>query len=100
MFVAFARPPTALTMTSLRAGPDGSLVVRIANPTQDEAVATLRFARQIASARSVDLREGEPDLGHIGLDVVRTAAPLDADGDAATVRLQPYEIGTWLVRLA
>jgi len=39
-------------------------------------------------------------LGNTGLDVVRTAAPLDVAGPTATVRLQPYEIGTWLVRLA
>ena len=44
--------------------------------------------------------EGEPGLGNTGLDVVRTAAPLDVAGPTATVRLQPYEIGTWLVRLA
>jgi len=75
-------------------------VVRVANPHQAAQRGTLRFWRDIADARTVDLREGEPGLGNTGLDVVRTAAPLDVAGPTATVRLQPYEIGTWLVRLA
>ena len=99
-FVSFAEPNTPLVLSSLRAAPDRSLVVRIANPHQTAQQGTFRFWRDIADARTVDLREGEPGLGNTGLDVVRTAAPLDVAGPTATVRLQPYEIGTWLVRLA
>ena len=87
-------------LSSLRAAPDRSLVVRVANPHQTAQQGTLRFWRDISDARTVDLREAEPALGNTGLDVVRTAAPLDVAGPTATVRLQPYEIGTWLVRLA
>jgi len=32
--------------------------------------------------------------------VIRTAAPAEVEGAVMTVRLQPYEIGTWLVDLA
>jgi hypothetical protein len=47
----------------------------------------------------VDLREGETNLGNTGLDVIRTAAPLETEGDLARVRLQPFEVGSWLVQL-
>jgi 2-O-(6-phospho-alpha-D-mannosyl)-D-glycerate hydrolase len=98
-FVSFVESASPLVMTALRAGPEGALVVRIANPQREEAKGALRFDRTIRASHSVDLREGDLGLGNTGLDVVRTAAPLDVDGDLANVRLQPYEIGTWLVQL-
>ena len=48
----------------------------------------------------MDLREGDLELGNTGLDIVRTAAPPDVVDGAVLVRLAPYEIGTYLVRLA
>jgi hypothetical protein len=58
------------------------------------------FPRAIVDARPADLREGEVDLGNTGLDVIRTAAPLLFDGNVASGALEPFEIGTWLVRMA
>ncbi|HKC90839.1 MAG TPA: phosphatase PAP2 family protein [Candidatus Limnocylindria bacterium] len=98
-YLAFVEEGTPLVLSALRAGADGALVVRIANPQREEVSGTLRFDRAIRDSRSVDLREGDLRLGNTGLDVIRTAAPLDVDGDLARVRLQPYEIGTWIVRL-
>ena len=60
----------------------------------------LLFDRAIRASRPVDLREGDLRLGNTGLDVIRTAAPLEVDGDLARVRLQPYEIGSWVVQLS
>jgi membrane-associated phospholipid phosphatase len=99
-FVSFVDPSTPLVLSALRAGPDGALVLRIANPQREEASGALRFDRAVRASRSVDLREGDTSLGNTGLDVIRTAAPLDVDGDVARMRLQPYEIGTWVVQLA
>jgi membrane-associated phospholipid phosphatase len=99
-FIYFVDPETPLVLTALRAGPDGSLVLRVANPQREEVSGELLFDRAIRASRSVDLREGDLRLGNTGLDVIRTAAPLDIDGDLARVRLQPYEIGTWIVQLA
>jgi alpha-mannosidase len=99
-FVYFVDPATPLVMTALRAGPDGSLLLRLANPHREEASGELLFDRAIRASRPVDLREGDVGLGNTGLDVIRTAAPLAIDGDLARVRLQPYEIGTWVVQLA
>jgi len=99
-FVYFVDLATPLVLTALRAGPDGSLVVRLVNPHREEAIGELLFDRAIRASRSVDLREGDLGLGNTGLDVIRTAAPLDVDGDLARVRLQPFEIGTWLVQLS
>ena len=98
--VSFVDPATPLFMSALRAGPDGALVVRLLNPQREEASGTLRFDRAIRASRPVDLREGDLRLGNTGLDVIRTAAPLDVDGDLARAQLQPYEIGTWIVQLA
>jgi membrane-associated phospholipid phosphatase len=98
--VAFADPATPLVLTALRAGPDGALVVRLANPRREEAVGTLRFERAVRASRPVDLREGDLTLGNTGLDVIRTAAPLEVEGEVAHARLQAYEIGTWLVYLS
>ncbi len=99
-FVYFVDPATSLVLTALRAGPDGSLVLRLANPHREEVSGELLFDRPIRASRPVDLREGDIGLGNTGLDVIRTAAPLDVDGDLARAHLQPYEIGTWLVQLA
>jgi membrane-associated phospholipid phosphatase len=99
-FVSFVEPTTPLVLSALRAGPDGSLVVRLANPQREEAIGTLRFDRAIRASHPVDLREGDLRLGNTGLDVIRTAAPLDVYGDLARAQLQPYEIGTWIVQLA
>ena len=99
-FVYFVDPATPLVLTALRAGPDGSLVLRLANPHREEASGELLFHRTIRASRPVDLREGDLGLGNTGLDVIRTAAPLDLDGDLARATLQPYEIGTWVVQLA
>ena len=98
--LAFADAKAPVVLTALRAAADGSLVMRLANPRAGVATAALRFARPIRDSRALDLREGEDDLGRTGLDVVRTAAPLEIAGDVATARLQPFEIGTWAVRLA
>jgi alpha-mannosidase len=86
--------------SALRAGPGGAIVARLFNPTRESASATLRFARQALDARAVDLREGELALGNTGLDSVRTASPPDVVDGAVFIRLAPYEIGTYLVRLA
>ena len=98
--ISFVDPVTPLVMTALRAGPDGTLVVRIANPQREEVSGAIRFDRTIRSSRPVDLREGDAGLGNTGLDVIRTAAPLNVVGDIAQAHLAPYEIGTWIVQLA
>jgi hypothetical protein len=98
--VSFADPATPLVLSALRAGPEGALVVRVSNPRRDQASGTLRFERPIRASRPVDLREGDLGLGNTGLDLIRTAAPLDVDGALARAQLQPYEIGTWIVQLA
>src|SRR5207245_5405550 len=91
---SFVDPTTPIALSSRRAEADGAFVLRLANPQREEATATLRFARSIRASRPVDLREGETSLGNTGLDVIRTAAPLEVDGDVARARLQPFEIGT------
>jgi membrane-associated phospholipid phosphatase len=84
--------------STLRAGPNGAIVVRLFNPSREPASATLRFARPALDARAVDLREGDLTLGNTGLDIVRTATPPDVDSGAVAIRLAPYEIGTYLIR--
>ncbi|HEY8861657.1 MAG TPA: hypothetical protein VIN37_06175, partial [Candidatus Limnocylindria bacterium] len=59
------------------------------------ARATLRFARPVREARPLDLREGDLALGNTGLDIVRTAAPLELDDGSARATLEAFEIGTW-----
>ena len=90
----------AVQPSALRAGPDGAIVARVFNASRDVASATLRFDRHALEARAVDLREGDLALGNTGLDIVRTAAPPDVTEGAVLIRLAPYEIGTYLVRLA
>jgi len=83
-------------LTALRSGPDGRLVMRLASLSNEPASVTVRAHRAIAAASAVDLREGWGDVGNTGLDVIRTAAPLEIHADgSATARLQPFEIGTW-----
>ena len=91
---------TSVQLSSLRAAPDGGVLVRLVNPGRDTATATLRFDRPIATARTVDLREGDESLGNTGLDVIRTSGPLELEGGAAIATLAPYEIGSWLITLA
>ncbi len=90
----------AVQPSALRAGPDGAILARVFNPSREPASATLRFARPALEVRAVDLREGDLALGNTGLDIVRTAAPADVVGGIVAIRLAPYEIGTYLVRLA
>jgi alpha-mannosidase len=99
-FVYFVDPATPLVLTALRAGPDGSIVLRLANPHREEVSGEMLFERPIRASRPVDLREGDLGLGNTGLDVIRTAAPLRVEADLAWVTLQPYEIGTWIVQLS
>ncbi|HEY6959981.1 MAG TPA: phosphatase PAP2 family protein [Candidatus Limnocylindria bacterium] len=87
-------------LSALRAGPDGTLVVRVFAPRGEDARTTIRFARPVREARAVDLREGDTGLGNTGFDVIRTAAPPDIVDGALQVTLKPYEIGTYLVTLA
>jgi len=90
----------AVALSALRSGPDDSVIVRLVNLGASPAAAELRFARAVQAARSVDLREGDVALGNTGLEVIRTAAPLEVDDGIARATLAPYEIGTWAVTLA
>jgi membrane-associated phospholipid phosphatase len=90
----------AVQPSALRAGPDGTVVARLFNPSREPASATVRFARPVLEARAVDLREGDLALGNTGLDIVRTATPPDVENGTVTIRLAPYEIGTYYIRLA
>jgi alpha-mannosidase len=83
--------------SALRAGPDGSVVLRVFNPRGDAAGVTVRFARRVSDARAVDLREGDASLGNTGFDVIRTAAPPEVVDGAVAVALAPYEIGTYRI---
>ena len=85
--------------STLRAARDG-VAVRLFNPRGREEAVDVRFHRTIASARAVDLREGDLTLGNTGFEVLRTAAPPETDGAVMSVRLAPYEIGTYLVTFA
>ncbi|HZP96766.1 MAG TPA: phosphatase PAP2 family protein [Candidatus Limnocylindria bacterium] len=89
-----------LQLSALRAGPAGAIVARLFNPRGRDASTTLRFDRSVRDARAVDLREGDTGLGNTGLDLIRTAAPPEIVDGAVRVTLAPYEIGTYLVRLA
>ena len=90
----------AIQPSALRAGPNGAIVARLFNPSREPASATLRFARTALEARAVDLREGDLALGNTGLDIVRTATPPDVTSGVVAIRLAPFEIGTYVVRLA
>jgi alpha-mannosidase/membrane-associated phospholipid phosphatase len=99
VFLSFTDAATRLVLSAFRAGPDGAMLIRLANPYAEEATGALRFSQAPRSSRPVDLREGETGIGNTGLDVIRTAAPLELEGELARVHLQPYEIGSWLVQL-
>ena len=85
--------------SALRAARDG-VAVRLFNPRDREEAVDVRFHRTIASARAVDLREGDLTLGNTGFEVLRTAAPPETDGAVMSVRLAPYEVGTYLLTFA
>jgi hypothetical protein len=90
----------AVTLMAVRGRSRDRIVGRLANPAADVARATLRFARPVRGSRTVDLREGDLALGNTGLDIVRTAAPLDVADGSAAVTLEAFEIGTWEIDLA
>lgn len=90
----------AVALSSVRARTDDRVIVRLVNPTKAVARTTLRFARPVTEARTVDLREGDTGLGNTGLDVVRTAAPLELHDGSATATLEGFEIGTWEIEFA
>jgi alpha-mannosidase len=90
----------AVMLAAIRGRTPDRLVVRLANPSTGTARATLRFARAVAASRPLDLREGEPALGNTGLDVVRTAAPLELHDGTAAATLEAFEIGTWEIDFA
>jgi len=90
----------AVTLSAVRGRTRDQLVIRLANPSAEVARATLRFARPVRASRSLDLREGETELGKTGLDVVRTAAPLELRYGSAAATLGAFEIGTWEIDLA
>lgn len=90
----------AMTLSAIRARTRDRIVVRIANPGKDVARTTLRFARPVRASRPLDLREGDLALGNTGLDVVRTAAPLELRYGSAAATLEAFEIGTWEIDFA
>ena len=90
----------AVALSAVRARTRDRLVVRLVNPGKDVARTTLRFARPVRASRPLDLREGDLSLGNTGLDVVRTAAPLELRYGSAAATLEAFEIGTWEIELA
>ncbi|MHB8632202.1 MAG: hypothetical protein ACYC9W_09770, partial [Candidatus Limnocylindria bacterium] len=90
----------AVTLTAVRARSSDRLVVRLVNPSSGVARTTLRFSRAVRASRPLDLREGDPALGNTGLDVVRTAAPLELRSGSAAATLEAFEIGTWEIDFA
>src|SRR5207247_9901923 len=90
----------AVTLSAIRARTRDQLVVRLVNPSGGVARTTLRFARPVRASRPLDLREGETELGNTGLDVVRTAAPLELRYGSAPATPEAFEIGTWEIDLA
>src|SRR5207248_1496039 len=78
----------AVTLSAIRARSRDRIVVRLANPGDGVARATLRFARPVRASRPLDLREGDLELGNTGLDIVRTAPPLEVSDGSATVALE------------
>jgi hypothetical protein len=90
----------AVTLTTIRARTGDQLVLRLVNPCAGVARTTLRFAWPVRASRPLDLREGEVALGNTGLDVVRTAAPLELLDGSAVATLEAFEIGTWEVDFA
>jgi hypothetical protein len=89
-----------VTLAAIRGRSPDRIVVRLANPSSRTTSTTLRFARPVRASRTLDLREGEPTLGNTGLDVVRTAAPLELRDGTAAATLEAFEIGTWEIDFA
>ena len=90
----------AVTLSAIRAQTRDRIVVRLVNPGKDVARTTLRFARPVRASRPLDLREGDQTLGNTGLDVLRTAAPLELRYGSAAATLEAFEIGTWEIEFA
>jgi alpha-mannosidase len=90
-------PRDSIVQPSALRAARGGIAVRLFNPRGTEESIEVRFHRPIASARAVDLREGDLSLGNTGFEVLRTAAPPQIAGPAMTVRLAAYEIGTYLL---
>ena len=90
----------AVTLSAVRARTRDQLVVRLTNPSGAVARTTLRFGRSVRASRPLDLREAETELGNTGLDLVRTAAPLELRYGSAAATLEAFEIGTWEIDLA
>jgi membrane-associated phospholipid phosphatase len=90
----------AVTLSAVRARSRDQLVVRLANPSGGVVRTTLRFARPVRASRPLDLREGDLALGNTGLDIVRTAAPLELRYGSAAATLEAFEIGTWEIDFA
>ncbi|HLZ48437.1 MAG TPA: glycoside hydrolase family 38 C-terminal domain-containing protein, partial [Candidatus Limnocylindria bacterium] len=90
----------AVTLSAIRSRSRDRIIVRLVNPSRGVARTTLRFARPVRASRSLDLREGDLLLGNTGLDVVRTAAPLELRYGSAAATLEAFEIGTWEIELA
>ena len=90
----------AVALSALRGRSAERLVVRLSNPGRPVARALLRFDRAIVSARPIDLREGDLALGNTGLEVLRTAAPLEIVDGAAHAKLEAFEVGTWEIVFA
>jgi membrane-associated phospholipid phosphatase len=90
----------AVTLSAIRSRSADRIVVRLVNPRREVARTTLRFDRPVRASRPLDLREGDTALGNTGLDVLRTAAPLELLDGAAAATLEAYEIGTWEIEFA
>jgi len=90
----------AATLTAIRGRSRDRVVVRLTNPSNGVARTALRFGRPVRATRPLDLREGEPALGNTGLDVVRTAAPLEQRDGTCAITLEAFEIGTWEIDFA
>lgn len=87
-------------LTALRWGPGGRIVARFVSLSDRPLAVRLRMHRPIRAATAVDLREGWGDPGNTGLDVIRTAAPLEIEPEGTAVaRLLPHELGTWTIAL-
>jgi hypothetical protein len=93
-------PRQSIVQPSALRAAAGGVAVRLFNPRGGDETVEVRFHRAIASARAVDLREGDLTLGNTGFDVLRTAAPPEIEGPVMTARLAAYEIGTYLVTFA
>ncbi|MBM4363560.1 MAG: cytochrome P450, partial [Deltaproteobacteria bacterium] len=74
--------------------------LRLVNLGPEPARGTVAFARPLARARAVDLREDDARVAASGLDILRTAAPPEVEGGALVARLAGHEIATYRVSFA